>query len=156
MKNQPTATQKGRQLFDYDRSAGYNFTVISNKLSRGLTKLLRAKADIGVIEWRVMVHLAIEEPMIASDIGRIATIDKALISKAFKSLESKELITLVPFPNEQRPRLATLTERGVALHDEILPLVLAREGAVFTGIESDEIDQLFETLKKIRENLDLL
>lgn len=144
------------QPFDYARSAGYNFTVISNKLSRGLTKLLRTKADIGVIEWRVLVHLAIDAPMIASDIGRIATIDKALISKAFKSLESKGLITLACFPNESRPRLASLTDLGAALHDEILPMVLAREAAVFTGLSEAEIDQLFLTLAKIRDNLTLL
>lgn len=142
--------------FDYARSAGYNFTVISNKLSRGLTKLLQSKAEIGVIEWRVLVHLAIDSPMIARDIGRIATIDKALISKAFKALAGKELISLTCLPNESRPRLASLTAKGVALHDEILPLVQAREAAVFTDLSKGEIDQLFLTLGKIRENLTLL
>ncbi|MEM8861312.1 MAG: MarR family winged helix-turn-helix transcriptional regulator [Chloroflexota bacterium] len=155
-KKNPNINTDQRPHFDYVRSAGYNFTVISNKLSRGLTKILRTKADIGVIEWRVIVHLALEAPMIASDIGRIATIDKALVSKAFKSLEAKGLIALGCFPNEQRPRLAKLTDKGEILYDEILPLVLAREAAVMTGLTTGEIDMLFETLEKIRNNLELL
>lgn len=156
MSHLPNQTKNGRKLFDYERSAAFNFTLASNKLTRGLTKILRAKASIGVIEWRVMIHLAIDAPMIASEIAKLGTIDKALVSKAFKSLEAKELITITCFPNESRPRLASLTERGMALHDEILPLVLAREAAVFTGMDSAEIDQLFKTLKKIRNNLELL
>ncbi len=156
MNYSPSQTKKGTPYLDYERSAGFNFTLVSNKLSRGLTKVLRSRFDIGVIEWRVMVHLAIDAPMIASDISKLGTIDKGLVSKAFKSLEAKELITLRCFPNEKRPRLAELTEAGRNMHDEILPLVLARETAVFTGLSSTEIDQLFETLAKIRKNLELL
>ena len=149
-------TNEARPVMNYDQSAGYNFTVITNKLSRGLTKILRTRFDIGVIEWRVLVHLAIEAPLLASDISKLAPLDKGLISKAFKSLEAKELIQLVPFPGETRRRLATLTPRGEALHDEILPLVQAREAAVFTGLTTAEIEQLFMLLGKIRENIELL
>ena len=156
MKYIPSQSKNGRQLLNYEHSAGFNFTLAANKLTRGLTKILRSKGEIGVIEWRVMVHLAIDAPMIASDISKLGTIDKGLVSKAFKTLEAKGLITIACFPNESRPRLASLTERGLALHDEILPLVLARESAVFTDLTSAEIDQLFETLRKIRKNLELL
>ena len=121
-----------------------------------MTKILRSKAQIGVVEWRVIVHLAIDAPMIASDISKLGTIDKGLVSKAFKSLEQKGLITLACFPNESRPRLASLTEAGLALHDEILPLVLAREEVVFQDVSSAEIEQLLGIMKKIRKNLELL
>lgn len=156
MSYMPSQTKNGRSLLDYERSAAFNFTLVANKLTRGLTKILRSHGDIGVIEWRVMVHLAIDAPMIASDISKLGTIDKGLVSKAFKSMEAKGLISLACFPNESRPRLAMLTEQGLALHDEILPIVLGRETAVFTDLTSTEIDQLFETLAKIRQNLELL
>ena len=152
----PSQDQNGQKSLDYERSAGFNFTLVSNKLTRGLTKILRSKGDIGVIEWRVMVHLAIDAPMLASDISKLGTIDKGLVSKAFKSLEAKGLIRIECLPNQTRPRLASLTEQGLTLHDEILPLVLARESAVFTDITSAEIDQLFAILKKLRKNLELL
>ena len=151
-----TQSENGQTILKYDRTAGFNFTVISNKLTRGLTKVLQEVGDIGVVEWRVLVHLAGEAPMLASEISRIATLDKGLISKAFKSLEGKGLITLACFPNERRPRLASLTAEGSALHDEILPLVVKREETVLTGLGATEIEQLFETLEKIRNNLELL
>lgn len=152
----PIQSHNEQDSLDYERSAGFNFALVANKLTRGLTKILRSKGDIGVIEWRVMVHLAIDAPMLASDISKLGTIDKGLISKAFKSLEAKGLITIKCLPNESRPRLTSLTKSGLMLHDEILPLVLARESAIFTDLDSAEIDQLFETLKKIRKNLELL
>lgn len=156
MKYIPSQIKDGQQALDYERSAGFNFTLVYNKLTRGLTKILREKGDIGVVEWRVIVHLAIDAPMLASDISKLGTIDKGLVSKAFKSLEEKGLIIIECLPNQSRPRLASLTEQGLALHDAVLPMVLARESAAFTGIDSAEIGQLFETLKKIRKNLELL
>ena len=156
MNYTPSQTKNGRQTLNYEQSVAFNFTLVSNKLSRGMTKILRLKGDIGVVEWRVMVHLAIDAPMLASDISRLGTIDTGLVSTAFTSLEATGLITIACIANQKRPRLASLTEQGLALHDEILPLVLARESIVFTGIDAGEIDQLFETLQKIRKNLELL
>lgn len=145
-----------KPVLDLKTSAGFNFTLIANKLSRGLTKILRDSFDIGVVEWRVMAHLAKDEPCLASEIAKLGTIDKGLVSKTFKSLEAKGLINIECLSNEKRPRLASLTDQGHALHDEALPIVEARKALLFTDLSSAEIDQLFATLAKIRSNLDLL
>lgn len=152
----PLHTKDSRRLLDFEKMVGFNATLLANKMSRGLTKILRSRFSIGVVEWRVMVRLANDEPLLASDIGKQGAIDKGLVSKAFKSLEAKELITTTPMPNRSRFRLARLTAKGVALHDEIVPLVLAREATVVADLTTEEIDWLFETLAKIRKNLERL
>ncbi len=146
----------GHQVLDPTTLANYNFTVITNKLARGVSSMLRQQFNIGVVEWRVMVALAWEAPITAKRVSETAIIDKGLISKAFKSLSAKDLISLECLPNNPRSKRAILTKQGFALYDQILPLVLARESALLTGVSPSEITQLFKTLGKIRQNLELL
>lgn len=137
-----------------DFLVGYSLSFISNKLSAGLSRLLRERYQIGLVEWRIMIALAREPNQQASRISKVANIDKGLISKSFKVLAEKRLITLAPLPNEQRRRLARLTEQGQALYDEIWPVFAAREAKVLAGLEEDQIVNLLESLQVIRANLE--
>ena len=139
-----------------DFLVGYSFSFISNKLSAGLSRLLREQFQIGLVEWRIMIALAREPNLQASQISKVANIDKGLISKSFKVLAEKQLITLASLPNEQRRRLARLTEQGQALYEEIWPIFAAREVKVLAGLGEDRVTELLESLDVIRANLDKL
>ena len=135
---------------------GYSFSFLSNKLSAGLSRLLREQFQIGVVEWRIMIALAREPNQQASQISKVANIDKGLISKSFRVLAEKRLITLAPLPNEQRRRLARLTEEGQALYEEIWPIFAAREAKVLAGLGEEQLTDLLDSLQIIRANLEEL
>ncbi|MEM7116775.1 MAG: MarR family winged helix-turn-helix transcriptional regulator [Chloroflexota bacterium] len=139
-----------------DFLVGYSLSFISNKLSAGLSRLLREQYQIGLVEWRIMIALAREPKLQASQISKVANIDKGLISKSFKVLAKKELITLAPLPDEGRRRLARLTAQGQALYEEIWPVFAAREAKVLAGLDEKRREELFESLQILRANLDKL
>ena len=147
-------TVKGRVLLDLDNFSSHLFQSISRKKKRNSSKLLRKRYGIGVVEWRLIVGLAKEPEIPASQLSKFTLTDKGLVSKALSSLEKKGLIEMIPKTNGSPRVNYKLTEKGDEIHDEFLPLLLEREYAIFADSDEAEIDLFFDMLKRISRNLD--
>jgi DNA-binding MarR family transcriptional regulator len=79
--------------------------------------------------------------------------DKASVSRAFKSMQNRGLITIALDPQDGRLRVATITKQGRLLHDRILALALERERAFLSVLNADECDTLIGLLQRLHENL---
>jgi DNA-binding MarR family transcriptional regulator len=146
-------TINGRVVLDVYNFSSHYFQSIAGEKKRNLSKLLRRRYGIGVVEWRLIMGLAREPDIAASELSKFTLTDKAQVSKALKALESKELIKLIP-KTERSPRMNfELTEKGDQLHDEFLPILFKRESALFADSNEAEIEQFFVMLKRISKNL---
>lgn len=138
---------------DLERYVPAYLTWIANKLSRGASQHYRATFDIGIETWRLLVLLAIHGSISAQQASGIIGMDKASVSRCFKIMQQKELITIVLDPVDGRVRLATLTQQGRALHDGILGIALERERSFLAVLKPEERDTLIDLLKRLHENL---
>src|SRR4051794_20313352 len=55
--------------------------------------------------------------------------------------------------SDGRLRIATLTPKGRALHDQILDIALERERALLTVLSASKRETLLRLLKRVHENL---
>jgi DNA-binding MarR family transcriptional regulator len=128
-------------------------TWIANKLSRGASQAYLAAFDVGIETWRCLVLLAIEGSISAQNVSRIIGMDKASVSRCFKSMQARGLITLELHADDGRMRLATLTPSGRALHNQILGMALERERAFLAVLSDAERETLIGLLTRLHENL---
>jgi len=128
-------------------------TWIANKLSRGASQHYLAVFDVGIETWRCLVLLAVETSISAQQVSKVVGMDKASVSRCFKSMQSRGLITLDLDATDGRLRMATLTKKGRALHDQILGIALERERAFLSPLTASETETLIKLLKRLHENL---
>lgn len=141
------------EVVDLDHYAPAYFTWIANKLSRGASQSYLAAFDVGIESWRVLVLLAIEGAISAQKACGVIGMDKASISRCFKSMQARGFITLGLDPADGRARIATLTPAGRAMHDQIRGIALERERAFLSVLTAAERKTLLDLLHRLHENL---
>lgn len=140
-------------VVDLERYAPAFFTWIANKLSGGASTAYLSAFNVGIETWRLLVLLAIEKSLTAQAISRTIGMDKASVSRAFKSMQTRGLITIGLDDADGRLRVATITPKGRALHDEILELAMERERAFLSVLNDKERETLIGLLRRLHDNL---
>jgi DNA-binding MarR family transcriptional regulator len=141
------------RVVDLERYVPAFLTWIANKLSRGASQHYLAAFGVGIEVWRCLVLLAIEDRISAQHVSRIVGMDKASVSRCFKSMQADGLITLGLDDGDGRVRIAKLTRKGRMLHDKILGIALERERVFLSVLTNDEQEALIGLLKRLHANL---
>jgi len=97
---------------DLENYAPAYFTFIATKLASGAASVYRKHFGVGIEIWRVLVMLALDEKVSVNMVCRLIGMDKGSVSRCFKSMHEKGLVTFSHDPNDGRLRYATLTEAG--------------------------------------------
>ena len=143
----------GGKVVDLERYVPAFLTWIANKLSRGASQHYLRVFDVGIETWRCMVLLATEGSISAQQVSRVIGMDKSSVSRCFKSMQERELITLELDAKDGRLRMATLTPKGRQLHDQIVGVALERERVFLSVLSESEHETLIGLLKRLHENL---
>jgi DNA-binding MarR family transcriptional regulator len=138
---------------DLQRYVPAFLTWIANKLSRGASQHYLRVHGIGIETWRLLVLLAVEGSLTAQHASKVIGMDKASVSRCFKSMQAQELITMSLDDDDGRLRIATLTAKGRKIHDDILGIALERERALLGVLEPQEQELLIALLTRLHENL---
>lgn len=128
-------------------------TFIANKWSRSSSALYRRQFGIGIVEWRLIVLLAIEPWITAARCDQVIGMDKAAVSRSVRLLEKRGLIATRQNAVDSRRREMALTAAGCALHDQIAVVALDREARLLSCLKPAEIDTLVALLDRIHQNL---
>jgi DNA-binding MarR family transcriptional regulator len=142
-----------RRVLDLDRYTVAYLVWTANKLSRGASNNYLKVFGVGVETWRCLVLLAIHDSIAAQQVSQVMGMDKASVSRCFKIMLAKGLIVMGLDASDGRRRIATLTAKGRALHDQILELALERERALLSVLSEAERETLLRLLKRLHENL---
>ena len=126
---------------------------IASKLSGGASQSYLSVFGVGIETWRLLVLLAIESKLSAQRISQVIGMDKASVSRVFKSMQSRGLITMGLDSRDGRLRLATLTAKGRALHEQMLGIALERERVFLSVLAPAERDTLNDLLHRLYNNL---
>jgi len=145
--------QKSEHVVDLERYVPAFLTWIANKLSRGASQHYLNVFEVGIETWRCLVLLAIEGRISAHKASKVIGMDKASISRTFKSMQSRGLITFSLDDEDGRLRLANLTKKGRELHDQIIGVALERERVFLSVLSPAERETLIGLLKRLHENL---
>jgi DNA-binding MarR family transcriptional regulator len=154
LSRKPSSKVKDKTaVVDLERYVPAYLTWIANKLSGGASTAYLSAFNVGIETWRLLVLLAIEKSLTAQAISRTIGMDKSSVSRAFKSMQLRELITIGLDHADGRLRVATITPKGRALHDEILELAMERERAFLSVLNDKDRESLICLLRRLHDNL---
>jgi len=146
----------GPPVVDLDNYIPAYLTFLANKWARSASHLYLKRFGIGIEAWRILVLLAIEGSITANRVCQVIGMDKASVSRNFKRLAELGLLQVEDDPDDARQRLAQLTRAGLALHDDMLPLVLKREQRLLSCLDGSEREVLCGLLRRLHANLGAL
>jgi DNA-binding MarR family transcriptional regulator len=154
LTRKPSAKVKNNTaVVDLERYVPAYLTWIANKLSGGASTAYLSAFNVGIETWRLLVLLAIEKSLTAQAISRTIGMDKSSVSRAFKNMQMRELITIGLDDADGRLRVATITPKGRALHDQILELAMERERAFLSVLNDKDRETLIRLLRRLHDNL---
>ena len=68
-------------------------------------------------------------------------------------MEEKGLIQRLPVPGDARLKKLVLTEQGRAVHQMVDANMVRMEARLAKGFSDEELEQLFDFLQRLQENL---
>jgi DNA-binding MarR family transcriptional regulator len=163
-KNQPTEIDKATEqdlsrcsdsALNLDRYIPAQINFLASKISASATAVYLPKFGIGITAWRIMAQLAHEPWVGASHICQVTGMDKGAVSRSLRELEARQLIEIRADAQHGRRLLIALTEKGVALHDTMVNIAVAREQYLLQGFSESEVEQLSDFLRRMRQRIEL-
>ena len=152
----PHKIVKGRKVINLENYCSYYFIVTANRLSRGASAMYRERFGVGVVEWRCMVMLALQDGVSAARISEVSSINKSLVSRSLAKLEKLKYVEDYHNSTKRKPRLLQFTSSGRDLYDQMLELTLLREKKLRKGLSVKEIRELLRMLRILLSNTDEL
>jgi DNA-binding MarR family transcriptional regulator len=147
---------RSRKALDLQRYVPALVTLLSTRLTNSGSTIYRKRLGIGATEMRVIVILAAERNISGNRIGAMTGTDKALVSRALKSLEALKLITVSADPTHGRRQSIALTRAGERVHEQGLAISLQREDLLLKGFSRQERELAVELLNRMVVNLPAL
>lgn len=132
----------------------YQLSITSNAVSGRIALEYRQRFGLSVPEWRVMAVLGDSGRLTQRDLTRMTLMDKVAVNRACKVLEERGLVSRRPNAQDGRSHLLELTEPGVRMHDEIMPLALEMERRLFATFAPEEIAGFRSLLERVRAEVD--
>lgn len=129
-------------------------TFLTNKMSTGASQCYRKHFGIGIVEWRLLALLAVEQQISANRMVQVIGLDKSAVSRALQLLEREQLITIDTDSKDARKYTVSLTVSGQELHNRVLVVALERERLLLAGLSRKEVEVLIGCLNKMSAQLD--
>lgn len=147
------------ERLDLDQFLPYRLSVLSNKVSDAIARLYSERFGLSVPEWRIMAVLGQTPGLSAGEVARRTAMDKVQVSRAVAALAGTRRVQRDGDETDGRVTRLSLTTKGRAIYDEIVPLALHLEAvflAALTPAERKTLDGLMEKLDRQVDSLTMI
>ncbi len=127
----------------------YRIVTLANRISRAIAEHYEAKFSLSVPEWRVMAVLGEGVEMSAGEVAAKTAMDKVAVSRAVKQLLKTRRIERNLSPDDRRRSILRLSDTGIDIYRQIVPLALSYEQALLSELSPEEIDSLDTIVYKL-------
>ncbi|QUS41954.1 MarR family transcriptional regulator [Tardiphaga alba] len=149
----PKGVTRGRAI-DFDRYIPTVVARLMTKLRISAQAFFDQKYGITRLDWRILSFLDSEGASSAYEIWTIGNLDKAAVSRAVKSLETRGLVTVNDVPKSARRRTAiSLTPAGRKLTDQIFSEVIKRHRRLLGALTLDDIEKFIQTARYLEDRI---
>lgn len=150
----PTRKRDGVVILDIDHYAPFLLNAVSNAWGRKTSTIYRRDFGLGLVDWRVMAMLNIEQGITASRICDVIRLDKAAVSRSLKQLSEQGLLRSEQLSNDPRKRLWWLSELGLETHEAVLLVALSCEKELVTGVSPTDLEIFLRVMRQMLTNID--
>jgi DNA-binding MarR family transcriptional regulator len=149
----PDDTRVSTHALDLDNYVPAYLTYLAGKMSNSASATYRPQFGIGITDWRIMALLATEPWISAGRICDVIGLDKAAVSRSVRGMNAAGIVDLQRGCDEQVRQAIALTRKGLALHDRIVKISLARERQLLKSFSSAERKQLINFLSRMHAHV---
>jgi DNA-binding MarR family transcriptional regulator len=139
-----------------DRFLPYRLSVLTNRVSDAIARLYSERLALTVPEWRVMAVLGECSGLSSVEVGRRTAMHKVQVSRAVAGLVAARRVQRVADAEDARISRLSLTARGRAVYDEIVPLALHLEDTLISALSKDDLAQLSRLMAKLDKQVSQL
>lgn len=151
----PSSTAAKRHL-DLERFTPYRLSVLSNRVSSAIARQYSDRFGLTIPEWRTMAVLGGTPNLSARDVAERTAMDKVQVSRAVESLMRARRVQRQTDPRDGRITRLSLTAKGRAIYDEVVPLALHLEDLFLSVLSNQERRALDGFLEKLARQARLL
>ncbi len=126
----------------------YRLAVAAGRVSRDFAMRYEKAFGFSIAEWRVLAHLSQEEEVSIRDIHARIDMDKSKASRAATRLEDAGFVTKVLNPSDRRLVCLSLTPKGRATMDDLIPIANRFQDELFKAL-GDDLQSFQKAIDKI-------
>lgn len=141
---------------DLQQFLPYRLSILAKRISGSLSKVYAQQFDISIPEWRILVWLQQQPKLSAKAICENTQMDKTLVSRMISQLEKRKLVVRKVDKNDSRSYQLSLTTKGKALVDKIIPEATRWENQLIAPLSAAEYDNLFRLIDAMEKQLDTM
>ncbi len=139
---------------DLDGFVPYRLSVLTNRVSSAIARHYSERFDLSVPEWRVIAVLGQAPGLSAREVAQRTAMDKVQVSRAVQSLLAAKRLTRTAHLQDGRVAHLSLSVRGQAIYDEVVPLALSLERQFLSVLGPGEQKSLDTLLTKLSRHMD--
>jgi len=132
----PKKSARHRPRIRTARSPFFQLLVLANLTARPFQERFGRRLRLTLSEWRVLVVVADRPGTTAQDLADYIGLDKMSVSRAVRGLVARGRLKREASAEDRRRLNLELTEKGWQVYDAIAASGLARERAVFAGLDA--------------------
>jgi DNA-binding MarR family transcriptional regulator len=145
----PDDTRVSAHALNLDNYVPAYLTYLAGKISNSASATYRPQFGIGITDWRIMALLATEPWISAGRVCDVIGLDKGAVSRSVRGMKAAGIVDLQRGDDEQVRQAIALTRKGLAMHDRIVKLSLARERQLLKGFSAAERKLLINFLSRM-------
>ena len=146
-----TPAPSGFELQDF---LPYRLSVVTNRISRAFARRYSEAFGLTIPEWRVMAVLGSYAPLSATGLAERTAMDKVKVSRAVAGLKAAGHVTAASDPDDGRAMQLSLTKRGRATYEAIVPLARQIEAELTGALSLQDRSVLICALDRLGACLD--
>ncbi|MBQ8203105.1 MAG: MarR family transcriptional regulator [Clostridia bacterium] len=139
------------------RKIAFEIRGINNLIKRDIEKTHPSEIDSakGVHGWAIRYFYEnSHKDVFQKDFEEFFSIRRSTATQILKLMEKNGLIVRTCHESDGRMKKITLTERAIEIHKLIVKDIEKREDRMKRGISDDELASFYETIDKIKANLE--
>ncbi len=147
---------RSHRALDLDRFVPYRLSVLTNRVSNAIAREYSGRFGLSIPEWRVMAALGGMSGLSAREVAARTEMDKVRVSRAVASLVRARRVHGRTDKSDGRVTRLSLTVKGRAIYDQIVPLALSLEAQFLQALSPEERAMFDELLSKLAKQAWLL
>ena len=129
----------------------YRLSLLSNAISGAIAAVYGDKFAISMPEWRIMMILAEYPDVSADEVCRRTKIEKSVVSRAVARLLKRHFISRNVDGRDKRRSILRLSETGLSVYDEVMPIAMDYEAKLLSDLSSGELETFNDMIDRLME-----
>lgn len=144
---------RNKSVLNLDHFVPYRLSILTNRVSSAIARHYSDRFDLSIPEWRVMAVLGQTPGLSARQVAERTAMDKVQVSRAVQSLLAARRLTRVVDDADGRVTQLSLSARGLAIYNELVPVALQLERDFLSILSADDRTALDRLLTKLSAGL---